>query len=99
MPQKQQQHHQQQSEANYETRQKRSQLDFVGSNALGNAVEYKDLNEVIEELGDNAIAPVSQEIDSDNMPPLVYFMLLQKLKQSRLNIYINLHISRDFFWP
>lgn len=53
-------------------------------NRFGNAGEYKDFNEFIEELGDNAIMPQSQEIDLENMPPLLYFMLLQKLKQCRL---------------
>lgn len=106
--QQQQQHHQLQSEATYETRQKRSQLDLgsIGGgigNGFGSAAEYKDFNEFMEELGDNAIMPVSQEMDLENMPPLLYFMLLQKLKQCRLNKYIfldyfcfiNLHIYRE----
>ncbi|KAM7363520.1 protein hugin [Cochliomyia hominivorax] len=88
--QQQQQHHQLQSEATYETRHKRSQLDLGGSAALlgngfGNTGEYKDLSEFVEEMGDNAIMPVSQEIDLENMPPLLYFMLLQKLKQLQTN--------------
>ncbi|KAI8130179.1 Protein hugin [Lucilia cuprina] len=87
--QQQQPHHPQlQSEATYETRQKRSQLDLGniggGTNGFGNT-EYKDFNEFMEELGDNAIMPVSQEMDLENMPPLLYFMLLQKLKQLQTN--------------
>ncbi|XP_073817706.1 protein hugin [Musca autumnalis] len=74
-----------------ETRHKRSQLDMGTASgvfgAAGAASDLKDFNEFLEELGDNAILqsslmPQSQEaIDVENMSPLVYYMLLQKIKQ------------------
>lgn len=52
--------------------------------------EYKELNDIIDELEENsllqkasvAVPPAqTQEFDLDNMPPLAYYMLLQKLRQ------------------
>ncbi|EDV92680.1 protein hugin [Drosophila grimshawi] len=52
--------------------------------------EYKELNDIIDELEENslvqkanaAVSPTqSQEFDLDNMPPLTYYLLLQKLRQ------------------
>lgn len=52
--------------------------------------EYKELNDIIDELEENNLgqkpsgaAPPAQtqEFDLDNMPPLAYYLLLQKLRQ------------------
>ncbi|XP_037952846.1 protein hugin-like [Teleopsis dalmanni] len=65
-----------------EARQKRSQRDLV---------EYKDLNDILEDLEDNSIAQAAaattptQDFDLDNMPPVTYYLLLQKLKQLQSN--------------
>ncbi|XP_005190209.2 protein hugin [Musca domestica] len=80
------------TEVKPEIRHKRSQLDMGTAaaglfGAAGTTGELKDFNEFLEELGDNAILqsslmPQSQEaIDVENMSPLVYYMLLQKIKQ------------------
>lgn len=54
--------------------------------------EYKELNDIIDELEENsllqkasgAVAPAqAQEFDLDNMPPLAYYLLLQKLRQCK----------------
>lgn len=54
--------------------------------------EYKELNDIIDELEENSLlqkasvaAPPAQtqEFDLDNMPPLAYYMLLQKLRQCK----------------
>lgn len=54
--------------------------------------EYKELNDIIDELEENsllqkasvAVPPAqTQEFDLDNMPPLAYYMLLQKLRQCK----------------
>ncbi|EDW83643.1 uncharacterized protein Dwil_GK13719 [Drosophila willistoni] len=66
-----------------ETRQKR---------AMG---EYKELVDIIDELEENSLAqktqsvavppPQTQEFDLDTMPPLTYYLLLQKLRQLQSN--------------
>ncbi|KAH8416674.1 hypothetical protein KR222_006153, partial [Zaprionus bogoriensis] len=60
--------------------------------------EYKDVNDIIDELEENSLAQKAsamavaghssgqgQEFDLDNMPPLAYYMLLQKLRQLQSN--------------
>ncbi|XP_013113275.1 protein hugin [Stomoxys calcitrans] len=77
------------TDAKSETRRKRSQLDMGSAAGVfgAGATEYKDFGEFLEDLGDNgllpsSLMPQSQEvIDVENMSPLVYFMLLQKIKQ------------------
>lgn len=71
--------HQTSHALNIENRKKRSQRD-IG--------EYKDLNDIIEDLEDNTLAVqaavttgLPAEFDLENMPPLTYYLLLQKLKQ------------------
>ncbi|XP_017112162.1 protein hugin [Drosophila elegans] len=56
--------------------------------------EYKELTDIIDELEENSLAqkasatipiaavpPQGQEFDLDSMPPLTYYLLLQKLRQ------------------
>ncbi|XP_017041100.1 protein hugin [Drosophila ficusphila] len=56
--------------------------------------EYKELTDIIDELEENSLAqkasatipvagmlPPGQEFDLDSMPPLTYYLLLQKLRQ------------------
>ncbi|XP_075144600.1 protein hugin [Haematobia irritans] len=78
------------NDAKTETRRKRSQLDLGSASGVfgaGGVTEYKDFGEFLEDLGDNgllasSLMPQSQEvIDAENISPLVYFMLLQKIKQ------------------
>lgn len=76
--------------------------------------EYKNFNEFLEELGDNALLQTSfmphgveqqehqqqqrpqiQEINIENMPPLLYFLLIQKLKQSKF--LIEYFMLKDFY--
>lgn len=55
--------------------------------------EYKELNDIIDDLEENglvqkggsAAAPQAQaqEFDLDSMPPLAYYLLLQKLRQRK----------------
>lgn len=98
------------TEVKPEIRHKRSQLDMGTAaaglfGAAGTTGELKDFNEFLEELGDNAILqsslmPQSQEaIDVENMSPLVYYMLLQKIKQCKgrerdilVHTYIHIYI-------
>lgn len=56
--------------------------------------EYKELNDIIDELEENSLvqkasvavpSAQSQEFDLDNMPPLAYYLLLQKLRQLQSN--------------
>ncbi|EDW39127.1 GL13916 [Drosophila persimilis] len=54
--------------------------------------EYKELTDIIDELEENSLSqkaaavaplpPQAQEFDLDSMPPLTYYLLLQKLRQS-----------------
>jgi len=59
--------------------------------------EYKELTDIIDELEENSLAqkasatlpvgavpPQGQEFDLDSMPPLTYYLLLQKLRQRKL---------------
>ncbi|KAH8382263.1 hypothetical protein KR009_002580 [Drosophila setifemur] len=56
--------------------------------------DYKELTDIIDELEENslaqkasatlplgAVSPQGQEFDLDSMPPLTYYLLLQKLRQ------------------
>lgn len=58
--------------------------------------EYKELTDIIDELEENSLAqkasatlPVAavpaqgQDFDLDSMPPLAYYLLLQKLRQCK----------------
>ncbi|XP_036672650.3 protein hugin [Drosophila suzukii] len=60
--------------------------------------EYKELTDIIDELEENSLAqkasatlpvgavpPQGQEFDLDSMPPLTYYLLLQKLRQLQSN--------------
>lgn len=59
--------------------------------------DYKELTDIIDELEENSLAqkasatmqvaampPQGQEFDLDTMPPLTYYLLLQKLRQRKL---------------
>lgn len=58
--------------------------------------EYKELTDIIDELEENSLAqkasatlplnavpPQGQEFDLESMPPLTYYLLLQKLRQRK----------------
>ncbi|XP_070074064.1 protein hugin isoform X2 [Drosophila takahashii] len=60
--------------------------------------DYKELTDIIDELEENSLAqkasatmpaaavpPQGQEFDLDSMPPLTYYLLLQKLRQLQSN--------------
>ncbi|XP_017143672.1 protein hugin [Drosophila miranda] len=57
--------------------------------------EYKELTDIIDELEENSLSqkaaavaplpPQAQEFDLDSMPPLTYYLLLQKLRQLQSN--------------
>ncbi|XP_020811556.1 protein hugin [Drosophila serrata] len=60
--------------------------------------EYKELTDIIDELEENSLAqkasatlpvaampPQGQDFDLDSMPPLAYYLLLQKLRQLQSN--------------
>eukprot|EP00099_Drosophila_melanogaster_P015488 NP_524329.1 hugin [Drosophila melanogaster] len=60
--------------------------------------DYKELTDIIDELEENSLAqkasatmqvaampPQGQEFDLDTMPPLTYYLLLQKLRQLQSN--------------
>lgn len=81
-----------------ETRRKRSQLDVGAAGGVFGIGGYKDINGILEELGDNALLQsslmppsVADSFDADNLSPLVYYMLLQKYKQCKLK-------GTSFFW-
>ncbi|KAL9899387.1 protein hugin [Glossina fuscipes fuscipes] len=93
------QHKPQQNKVGYalkaEPRFKRSQYELLGIGDGGKLSEAAELNELIEELNDNGLlqsaslasqAPMGKvlnEIDVDNLPPVLYVMLLEKLKELR----------------
>uniref|UniRef100_A0A1A9VFU2 Uncharacterized protein n=1 Tax=Glossina austeni TaxID=7395 RepID=A0A1A9VFU2_GLOAU len=93
------QHKPQQNTVGYalkaEPRFKRSQYELLGSGDGGKLSEAAELNELIEELNDNGLlqssslasqAPMEKvlnEIDVDSLPPVLYMMLLEKLKELR----------------
>lgn len=68
----------------------------MGSGDGGKLSEAAELNELIEELTDNGLlqsaslasqAPMEKvlnEIDVDSLPPVLYMMLLEKLKECKL---------------
>jgi len=67
--------------------------------------DYKELTDIIDELEENSLAqkasatlpvgavpPQGQEFDLDSMPPLTYYLLLQKLRQRKLPQGITLRM-------
>uniref|UniRef100_A0A1A9WYL2 Uncharacterized protein n=1 Tax=Glossina brevipalpis TaxID=37001 RepID=A0A1A9WYL2_9MUSC len=78
-----------------EPRFKRSEYEILSAGNSGRLSEIAELNELIEELSGNGLlqsaslassvplGKVSNEIDMDNLPPVLYVMLLEKLKELR----------------